>query len=77
MRNNHGKGVAYAEIDGRGVVFISTPGFFLHALDAQTGQPLETWGEAVPVPGFPASGSVDLLADVIEGWGPWENAELE
>ncbi len=77
MRNNHGKGVAYAEIDGRGVVFISTPGFFLHALDAETGQPLEGWGEAVPVPGFPASGSVDLLADLIEGWGPWENAELE
>ncbi len=73
MRNNHGKGVAYAEVDGRGVVFISTPGFFLHALDAATGQPLEGWGEGVPIPGFPQSGSVDLLADLVEGWEPWES----
>jgi glucose dehydrogenase len=40
-RNNHGKGVAYAEIDGRGIVYVATPGLFLHALDAETGQPLE------------------------------------
>ncbi|MEX2294930.1 MAG: PQQ-binding-like beta-propeller repeat protein [Gemmatimonadota bacterium] len=73
MRANHGKGVSYAEVPGRGgVVFISTPGFFLHALDADTGQPLANWGEAVPIEGFPASGSVDLVADLIEGWGPWE-----
>ena len=58
MRAGYGKGVAYGEIDGRGVVFISTPGFFLHALDADTGQPLENWGEGVPIDGFPASGSV-------------------
>src|SRR5688572_25916785 len=74
MRANHGKGVAYAEIDGRGVVFISTPGFFLHAIDAATGQHLENWGEAIPIPGFPRSGTVDLLADVIEDWGAWHAA---
>ena len=73
MRANHGKGVSFAEVDGRGVVFISTPGFFLHALDAETGQPLEGWGEGVSVPGFPQTGSVDLLADIIEGWEPWES----
>ncbi len=73
MRKGYGKGVAYAEIDGRGVVFITTPAFFLHALDADTGRPLENWGEAVPVEGFAASGSVDLVADLIDGWGPWEN----
>ena len=73
MRKGYGKGVAYAEIDGRGVVFITTPAFFLHALDAETGRPLENWGEAVPIEGFPESGSVDLVADLIEGWGPWEN----
>ena len=73
MRKGYGKGVAYGEIDGRGVVYIVTPGFFLHALDAETGLPLENWGEAVPIDGFPASGSVDLVADLIEGWGPWEN----
>ncbi|MDH3205984.1 MAG: PQQ-binding-like beta-propeller repeat protein [Gemmatimonadota bacterium] len=75
MRKGYGKGVGYAEVPGRGgVVFITTPGFFLHALDADTGQPLENWGEAIPLPGFPESGSVDLVADLIEGWGPWEDA---
>ena len=63
-----------AEVPGRGgVVFISSPGFFLHALDADTGEPLEDWGEAVPIDGFGASGSVDMVADLIDGWGPWEN----
>jgi len=71
MRQSHGKGVAYAEIDGRGVVFLVTPAFFLHALDAETGQPLEGWGGAVPLPGFPATGSVDLVKDVIADWEPW------
>ena len=44
MRSNHGKGVAYGRINGRGVVYVTTPGFFLHALDAKTGQPLEKLG---------------------------------
>ncbi|MBM4185653.1 MAG: hypothetical protein FJ207_15780, partial [Gemmatimonadetes bacterium] len=53
MRKAYGKGVAYAEVPGRGgVVYISTPGFFLWALDADTGQPLENWGEPIPLPGF-------------------------
>jgi len=74
MRKGYGKGVAYADVPGRGgVVFISTPGFFLWALDADTGQPLEDWGEPIPVPGFSQTGGVDLVADLIEGWGPWEN----
>ena len=35
-RQAYGKGVAYAELDdGRGVIYITTPGFFLWALDAQ------------------------------------------
>lgn len=37
MRANHGKGVTYTRLNGRGVVFIVTPAFFLHALDAKTG----------------------------------------
>ncbi|MGD2045632.1 MAG: PQQ-binding-like beta-propeller repeat protein [Gemmatimonadota bacterium] len=74
MRKGYGKGVAYAEVPGRGgVVFISTPGFFLWALDADTGQPLEDWGEPIDVPGFSQTGGVDLVADLIEGWGPWES----
>ena len=73
MRAGYGKGIAYGEIDGRGVVYISTPAFFLHALDVETGEPLANWGEAVPIEGFPPSGSVDLVADLIEDWGPWED----
>lgn len=76
MRSNHGKGVAYARINGRGVVFLTTAGFFLHALDAQTGKPLEGWGGAIPVPGFPKSGSVDLLKDLIADWDPWLQSKL-
>src|SRR5690606_108623 len=74
MRSNHGKGVAYARIDGRGVVFVTTPGFFLHALDARTGQPLEGWGGAVPIEGFPKTGSDDLRKDLIAAWAPWLQA---
>ena len=72
MRKGYGKGIAYAEIDGRGVVFITTPGFFLHALDVETGRPLENWGQPVDVAGFGKSGTVDLVKDLIDGWGPWE-----
>ncbi|MCI0436337.1 MAG: PQQ-binding-like beta-propeller repeat protein [Gemmatimonadetes bacterium] len=73
MRASHGKGVAYAEIDGRGVVFLTSPGFFLHALDAETGKPLENWGKPVPLDGFPKSGTVDMIPDVIADWDPWLN----
>tara|TARA_B110000858_G_scaffold198487_1_gene265602 strand:- start:8555 stop:9079 length:525 start_codon:yes stop_codon:yes gene_type:complete len=44
MRADYGKGVGYANIDGRDVVYIVSPGFFLTALDADTGIPLEDWG---------------------------------
>jgi quinoprotein glucose dehydrogenase len=72
MRQNYGKGVAYGEIDGRGVIYYTSPAFFLHALDAKTGRPIEGWGEPVPLGGFPESGVVDLLPDLLDGWGPWE-----
>ena len=72
MRKGYGKGIAYGKVDGRGVVYITTPGFFLHALDAETGQPLENWGKPVDIPGFPKSGTVDLVWDLIEDWGPWQ-----
>ena len=76
MRSNHGKGVAYARVNGRGVVYVTTPGFFLHALDAKTGQPIEGFGAAVPVRGFPKTGSIDMLKDLIADWGPWMDAKL-
>jgi len=75
MRANHGKGVAYARLDGRGVVFVTTPGFFLHALDAKTGRPLPNWGGSVPIAGFPKTGSVDMLKDLIADWEPWLQAK--
>jgi quinoprotein glucose dehydrogenase len=71
MRAPYGKGVAYHEIDGRGVVYIATPGFFLVALDADTGRPLQNWGRQVRLPSFPQTGVVDLAQDLIRDWEPW------
>ena len=31
----------------------------------------------MPLPGFPSSGTVDLVKDLIAGWGPWENLNQE
>lgn len=72
-RQAYGKGVAHAEVNGRGVVYITTPGFFLWALDAKTGRPLENWGEAVPLDGFGQSGAIDLIPRLVEDWGPWQD----
>ena len=72
MRQNYGKGVAYAEVDGRGVIYYTSPGFFLHALDAKTGRPIEGFGSAVPLEGFSETGIVDMLPDLLEDWGPWQ-----
>lgn len=73
-RTDFGKGVAYSKVDGRGVLFISTPAFFLWALDAETGRPLENWGnKAVPLKGFPKSGAIDMIPDLVADWDPWKN----
>ena len=55
-RVGYGKGVAYGEVDGRGVIYIQTPAFFLWALDAKTGQPLENWGSPYRSRAFPRRG---------------------
>ncbi|HIN49838.1 MAG TPA: hypothetical protein EYM78_03860 [Gemmatimonadetes bacterium] len=70
-RQAYGKGVAYAEVDGRGVIFVTTPGFFLWALDAKTGRPLEDWGTPVPLDDFSQTGVVDLIPDLVGDWGRW------
>jgi len=72
MRADYGKGVGYGELNGRGTIFVITPGFFLHAIDAKTGKHVENWGTKVPLPGFPESGVVDLLPDLLADWGPWQ-----
>ncbi|MCY3566691.1 MAG: PQQ-binding-like beta-propeller repeat protein [Gammaproteobacteria bacterium] len=77
MRADYGKGVAYSEVDGRGVIYIVSPGFFLTALDAKTGHPLEGFGNPVPIEGFPDTGVVDLLADLGHPYDPYEGIPLE
>ena len=77
MRADYGKGVAFGYIDGRGVVLIVSPGFFLTALDAKTGVPLDDWGAPVGVDGFPESGVVDMLKDLGHPYDPYEGIPLE
>jgi glucose dehydrogenase len=77
MRQDYGKGVAYAEVDGRGVIYIISPAFFLTALDAETGRPLEGFGNPVPIDGFPQTGVVDLLADLGHEYDPYNGIPLE
>ena len=50
-RKNYGKGVAFARVDGRPVIYLATPASYLWALDADTG---------LPIPGFGDQGRVDL-----------------
>jgi glucose dehydrogenase len=77
MRAAYGKGVSYAEVDGRPVIFMITPARFLYALDAETGRPLDNWGRGVNLPGFARTGVVDVLEDQARGWEPWENLGRE
>ncbi|MCP5348511.1 MAG: PQQ-binding-like beta-propeller repeat protein [Gammaproteobacteria bacterium] len=77
MRKDYGKGVAIAEVDGRKVIYITTPGFFLVALDLETCSPLENFGSPVPVEGFPETGVVDLLADLGHPFDPYNGIPLE
>ena len=72
-RADFGKGIAYAEVDGRGVVYITSAAYFLWALDAKTGRPLEGWGAPTGVPNFPDAGVVDLIPTLVGDWGPWED----
>ena len=77
MRASYGKGVAYAEVEGRGVIYVITPAFFLHALDAKTGEHLEGFGTRVPIPGFPRTGVIDLLADLGYDYDPEDGIRME
>ena len=77
MRKNHGKGVAYANVDGRDIIYVVTPAFFLHALDAHTGEPIGGFGGSVPIEGFPPTGTVDLLAHLGHEYDPYNGIPLE
>tara|TARA_R100001039_G_scaffold38938_2_gene42623 strand:+ start:8012 stop:10027 length:2016 start_codon:yes stop_codon:yes gene_type:complete len=69
MRKDYGKGVAYGEVDGKGVIYIISPAFFLTALDADTGAPLEGFGGPVGLDGFPETGVVDMQRIIAERMG--------
>ena len=45
----------------RRVLMLVSVGFFLTALDAHTGEPLEGFGGQIDIEGFPNTGVVDLL----------------
>jgi len=66
-RQNYGKAITYEVVEGRGVVYITTPGFFLAALEADTGRPVEGWGPQ-------GDGIVDLYEHVVDDleFDPWE-----
>ena len=63
MRKNYGKGVAYENVNGQGRIYVVTPAFFLHALEADTGYPIESFG---------VNGTVDLLGDFGYEYHPTE-----
>jgi quinoprotein glucose dehydrogenase len=71
-RKNYGKGVAYANVDGRDYIYVITPGFYLVALDPDSG---------LPIPHFGVNGVVDLhlgLGDypVHPDLGTWESGDI-
>jgi glucose dehydrogenase len=68
MRKNYGKGVAYHEVNGRGRIYMLSPAFLLHALDAETGRPIE---------GFGKNGVVDPLTDFGYPFHPTEGLPKE
>jgi glucose dehydrogenase len=68
MRADYGKGVGYGVVDGKDIIYIISPAFFLTALDGETGAPLE---------GFPDTGVVDMLADLGHPYDPYEALPLE
>lgn len=77
MRAAYGKGVGYGQVDGKDVIYIISPGFFLTALDAVTGAPLQGFGGPIPIDGFPETGVVDMLADLGYPYDPYEGIPLE
>ena len=68
MRKNYGKGVAYAQVNGQGRIYVVTPAFFLHALDPGSGDLIASFGE---------NGTVDLLADFGYAYHPTEGLPAE
>ena len=43
-RKNYGKGLAYARVDDKDVLYLITPGYYMVALDPDTGTPISSFG---------------------------------
>ncbi len=43
-RKNYGKGLAYARVDDKDVLYLITPGYYMVALDPDTGMPISSFG---------------------------------
>ena len=71
MRASYGKGVGHSYVDGRLVIYVISPAFFLHAIDGKTGEHLEGFGGQIPLEGFPETGVVDLLAGLGHDFDPY------
>ena len=74
-RTDFGKGVASGEIDAQGIIYVTSPAFFLWALDARTGVPLKNWGSETGIDSFYESGVVDLIAHLVKGRPRWLERE--
>ena len=55
------------------MIYITTPAFFLWALDAKTGRPLDNWGASVPLTAFSETGVIDLIPPLVADWGRWQD----
>ncbi len=69
-RQNYGKAITWERVDGRGIVYITTPGFFLAALEADSGLPVAGWGPR-------GDGIVDLYEHIVDDleFDPWEGPD--
>ena len=73
-RTDFGKGVAYAEVDGRGVIYISTPASSSGRWTRRPGGRSRTGAAPVPLQGLPEIGVVDMIPDLVSDWEPWLDA---
>ena len=55
------------------MIYITSPAFFLWALDAKTGRPLENWGASVPLNAFSETGVIAPSPPLVADWGRWQD----
>ena len=75
MRKGYGKGITYAEIDGRGVVFITSPGLLSPRARRRHRQAARGMGTSGAYRRLQRHRTVDLVEDLIADWGPWESMD--